>query len=66
MDIVYRPRRTPLLVAAAAAGARTVDGLQMLLHQGALAFELWTGRAAPLASMRRALYAAAGAAARLG
>jgi len=64
MDIVYRPRRTPLLAAAAAAGARTVDGLQMLLHQGALAFALWTGREAPLAAMRRALSAAAGAAER--
>jgi shikimate dehydrogenase len=59
MDIVYRPRRTPLLVAAGAAGARTVDGLQMLLHQGALAFTLWTGRAAPSAVMRRALAVAA-------
>jgi shikimate dehydrogenase len=61
MDIVYRPRRTRLLSAAAAAGAGTVDGLQMLLHQGALAFTLWTGREAPSAVMRRAL---AGAAAR--
>lgn len=59
MDIVSRPRRTPLLVAAAAVGARTVDGLQMLLHQGALAFTLWTGREAPLAAMRRALARAA-------
>ena len=59
MDIVYRPRRTPLLIAARAAGARTVDGLQMLLHQGALAFTLWTGREAPSAVMRRALAAAA-------
>jgi shikimate dehydrogenase len=59
MDIVYRPRRTPLLIAAKAAGARTVDGLQMLLHQGALAFTLWTGRAAPSAVMRRALAVAA-------
>jgi shikimate dehydrogenase len=59
MDIVYRPRRTPLLIAAKAAGARTVDGLQMLLHQGALAFSLWTGRAAPSAVMRRALAVAA-------
>jgi shikimate dehydrogenase len=59
MDISYRPRRTPLLVAAQAAGARTVDGLPMLLHQGALAFTLWTGRAAPTAVMRRALAAAA-------
>ena len=59
MDIVYSPRRTPLLIAAQAAGAGTVDGLQMLLHQGALAFTLWTGRDAPLAVMRRALVAAA-------
>jgi len=59
VDIVYRPRRTPLLLAAAAAGATTVDGLQMLLHQGALAFALWTGREAPTAVMRRALAAAA-------
>jgi shikimate dehydrogenase len=55
MDIVYRPRVTQLLAAAAAAGARPVDGLAMLLHQGALAFELWTGLPAPLPAMRRAL-----------
>lgn len=66
MDIVYRPRRTPLLVAAAAAGARTVDGLQMLLHQGERAFTLWTGRAAPSAVMRRALSVAAANARRRG
>jgi len=59
MDIVYRPRRTSLLVAAEAAGARTVDGLQMLLHQGELAFTLLTGREAPSAIMRRALSVAA-------
>jgi len=59
MDIVYSPRRTPLLVAAKAAGAKTVDGLQMLLHQGALAFMLWTGREAPVAVMRRSLERAA-------
>lgn len=64
MDIVYRPRVTPLLAAAEAAGARTVDGLQMLLHQGALAFTLWTGREAPVAAMRRALGTAAAAAER--
>jgi shikimate dehydrogenase len=60
VDIVYRPRRTPLLAAARAAGARTVDGLGMLLHQGALALRLWTGREPPLATMRRALSDAAG------
>jgi len=60
VDIVYRPLRTPLLEAARAAGARTVDGLGMLLHQGALALRLWTGLEPPLAAMRRALRAAAG------
>jgi len=64
MDIVCRPRHTPLLIAAEAAGARTVDGLQMLLHQGALAFRLWTRREAPLTVMRRALVAAATSAGR--
>lgn len=64
VDIVYRPRLTPLLAAAAAAGARTVDGLQMLLHQGELAFTLWTGRDAPTAVMRRALAVSAAAAER--
>jgi shikimate dehydrogenase len=59
MDIVCKPRHTPLLIAAGAAGARTVDGLQMLLHQGALAFTLWTRREAPLTVMRRALASAA-------
>ncbi len=59
MDIVTRPHRTPLLVAAKAAGARSVDGLRMLLHQGELAFTLWTAREAPSAVMRRALATAA-------
>ena len=42
-DIVYHPRRTALLAAAAAAGARTVEGLGMLVHQAVLQQELWTG-----------------------
>jgi shikimate dehydrogenase len=58
-DLVYNPSRTPLLRAAAAAGARTQEGLPMLVYQGALAFERWTGRPAPVAIMlehgRRAL-----------
>jgi shikimate dehydrogenase len=47
-DIVYRPLHTPLLRAAQRQGARTVDGLGMLLHQGAKAFEIWTERAFPI------------------
>lgn len=54
-DLVYKPRETAVLLAAARAGLRCVDGLGMLLHQGALAFERWTGKPAPIAVMRRAL-----------
>lgn len=54
-DLVYRPGGTPWSAAAAARGARTVDGLGMLLHQGAAAFERWTGRPAPVDVMREAL-----------
>ena len=54
-DMVYRPAETPLLRAAKAAGCKTANGLGMLLHQGAKAFEIWTGRTAPVAVMRRAL-----------
>ena len=53
-DLVYHPLRTPLLVAAEAAGAMPVDGLGMLVHQAALAFELWTGISAPLGVMAAA------------
>ena len=42
-DIVYRPLETPLLAAARARGLATMDGLGMLIHQGARAFELWFG-----------------------
>ena len=54
-DIIYRPLQTPLLRAAAQQGSRTVDGLGMLLHQGAKAFEIWTGYAFPLALIRARL-----------
>jgi shikimate dehydrogenase len=55
VDLVYRYGSTALLAAAAAHGARTVDGLAVLVAQGALSFELWTGRQAPLEVMRRAV-----------
>lgn len=54
-DLVYKPLRTALLQRAQQRGLRTVDGLGMLLHQGALAFERWTGHPAPLDAMRNAL-----------
>lgn len=53
-DLIYRP--TPLLQAAARCGARTQDGLEMLVQQGALAFEAWTGLAAPVERMRSAAF----------
>jgi shikimate dehydrogenase len=54
MDIVYHPLRTRLLREAEAAGCATIDGLAMLVHQGALQFELWTGMTAPIDIMRMA------------
>lgn len=53
-DLVYHPLETALLRAAAERGARTVDGLGMLVHQAARQFTLWTGVEAPVADMRRA------------
>ncbi len=61
VDLVYRPLLTRFLAEAAAAGLGTVDGLGMLLWQGALAFELWTGERAPVGAMRAALRRALGA-----
>jgi shikimate dehydrogenase len=60
VDFVYSSKPTPLLAAARAHGARTVDGLELLVAQGALSFELWTGREAPLEVMRCAVHADAG------
>jgi shikimate dehydrogenase len=54
-DLVYRPRVTAVLQAAARRGLHTVDGLGMLLYQGALAFELWTGVEPPIEIMREVL-----------
>jgi shikimate dehydrogenase len=54
-DMVYRSDPTPLLAAAREHGARTLDGLEILVAQGALSFELWTGREAPRDVMRRAV-----------
>ncbi len=56
-DMIYRPAETAFLAAARAAGCRVANGLGMLLHQGARALEIWTGRPAPLEVMRAALRA---------
>lgn len=57
-DMVYNPSRTVLIEAAEARGLRAVNGIGMLVQQGAAAFTLWTGREAPVDSMRRALVTA--------
>ena len=54
-DMIYRPAETALLKSAKSAGCRTANGLGMLLHQGARALEIWTGKPAPVAVMRSAL-----------
>jgi shikimate dehydrogenase len=53
-DLVYRPAQTRFLRDAASTGARTIGGLRMLVHQGAAAFKLWTGRDAPVELMFQA------------
>jgi shikimate dehydrogenase len=56
-DTVYAAGKSRLVEQAEAAGARAANGLSMLLHQGALSFEIWFARAAPLEVMRAALKA---------
>lgn len=53
-DLVYNPLETQLLIDARAVGCETVSGLEMLIAQAALQFELWTGRKPPMNEMRRA------------
>lgn len=54
-DLIYNPPETRLLRTAKARGARTLNGLGMLLYQGVLAFEIWTGKKAPVGVMKAAL-----------
>jgi len=54
-DVIPNPPQTALLKAAQARGARTLDGLGMLVGQGAIAFEMWTGEKAPVEVMQAAL-----------
>lgn len=54
MDLVYNPLETLLLRQARQAGATVINGMDMLIHQGAVAFRLWTGQEAPLGIMRQA------------
>jgi shikimate dehydrogenase len=54
-DVVPNPPRTRFLIEATAKGAKTLDGLGMLVYQGAIAFTIWTGQDAPVDVMRQAL-----------
>jgi shikimate dehydrogenase len=56
-DLIYRPLTTRLQRDAQAAGAKTIDGLGMFIHQGAAAFRLWTGMEMPLEQIRQVLEA---------
>jgi 3-dehydroquinate dehydratase/shikimate dehydrogenase len=53
-DTIYNPPKTKLLQQAEAAGARTVGGMEMFIRQAARQFEIWSGKSAPVATMRRA------------
>ena len=54
-DLIYTPRPTLLLSLAAQRGLNTIDGLEMLVQQGAAALEIWLQRPVPVATMRQAL-----------
>ncbi|MFC1486455.1 shikimate dehydrogenase [Thermoproteota archaeon] len=54
MDIIYSPLETRLVLDAKSLGAKVVSGLEMLIYQGAVAFEIWTNCSAPIEVMRNA------------
>jgi shikimate dehydrogenase len=56
VDLIYRPAETPFLKAAKEKGQKTLNGIGMLLYQGARAFEIWTSKKAPVDVMRKALF----------
>ena len=54
-DLIYNPAETKFLQAAKRNGAKILPGIGMLLYQGVIAFEIWTGRKAPVTIMKNAL-----------
>lgn len=60
-DLVYDPLETRLLKEAKSVGAKTIEGLPMLVYQGAASFEIWTGKKAPIDVMMRAARGKSGA-----
>jgi shikimate dehydrogenase len=59
-DAVFNPAETRLLAAARGRGLPVLDGLSMLVYQGVIGFQLWTGRNPPEAVMKQALRSALG------
>ena len=55
-DVVYNPRKTYLLEVAEKKGCRTINGLGMMLWQGARAFEIWTGKEMPVEHVKNILF----------
>lgn len=55
-DVIYNPRETMLMKQAASQGLHTVNGMYMLLYQGAAAFRLWTGRDMPVDAVKKAFF----------
>jgi len=53
-DMIYHPLKTRLLREAEEVGAKTINGLSMLIHQGAASFKIWTGVEAPVDVMMKA------------
>lgn len=58
MDLVYSKEKTPFVRAADRHGVRSTDGMEMLVQQGAVSFERWWGRSAPIEAMRDAIRSA--------
>ena len=56
-DVIYNPRQTRLLKEAQARGCQTLNGMYMLLYQGAEAFRLWTGQDMPVSEVRQKYFA---------
>ncbi len=54
-DLIYNPAKTKLVLEAEARGAQAITGLKMLVYQGALSFEMWTGIAPPVDAMEKAV-----------
>lgn len=54
-DVVYSPRETAMLKMAKEVGCKTMNGMGMMLFQGAAAFEMWTGKEMPIEHMKEVL-----------